>query len=112
MNLDLTEAAKARIYDQNAAYEEQLKNAPYQLFLVNDEGRWNPILAQQCVPELFEELAHEVYAIIDRQPHKVEIKSEGSSFIPFAEGDDGETEYSYSLIAKGIQVGTSFRREY
>lgn len=108
----LTDADKARLYNMISNHDERLKAQPYQLFLVDNEGRWNEILAERCVPDLLELEDHTLFAIIDRVPYQVVIHKRGSEFIPFSSGDDGQTQNNFLLIANGVEVGESSFCEY
>lgn len=103
---------KAELFDRERDYADRLNKEPFQIFRVTENGRWVQVLARNCAPSPEGESAGSHMAIIDGVPHSVEIQSDGSSFVPFPGGDDGETQYNFKLVANGITVGECSYREY
>ena len=107
---ELTIEEKARLYDIEQSFHNQLGEAKYQLFRIMD-NKWFPVLAKDCAP-IDEEDHHKTMAIIDGVAYEVEIKPAGASKVWFSDGNDCEMEYSFKLIANGVLVGSCSHREY
>ena len=111
MNTEMSTERKAEMFDRDREHAERLRNQPFQIFRVNEDGRWIQVLARSCAPSIDGENSN-YFAIIEGTPYPVTIEGAGSSFVPFPGGDDGEMEYHFRLMANQIEVGECSYREY
>ena len=108
----ISDKSKIRLFDDMERKQRELREAPYQIFTVNEDGRWIPTLARNCAPNLWEDEQMNLVAIIDGKPHDVTLNQTGTSMNYFPGGDDGTVITYFDLIANGVIVGSCSFEEY
>lgn len=110
---EMTIERKAELFDRDRQHAERLNQQAFQIFRINENGRWVQVLASYCAPSVEGESAGEFFAIIEGKPYPISVESDGTSFAPFpGEDGDGETIHHFNLIANNLKVGECSYREY